>query len=97
MTENRHNPRLTDQEIEHYKNEGYALPQGKVFSDEKFAALVEHFEGKLAAWPKDQRPEAMDTPHFGDPKLNEWALASIGNGVKQLRYQVSSHTCGTCD
>jgi len=67
--------RLTPQEIEQYRNEGYCLPQGKVFRDEKFARLLAHFERKLAAWPKDQRPEAMDTPHFGDPALNEWALA----------------------
>ena len=68
-------PRLTPQEIEHYRTEGYVLPQGKVLADDKFQALVKHFEGKLKEWPKDQRPEAMDTPHFGDPKLNEWALA----------------------
>lgn len=68
-------PRLTPAEIKHYRDEGYVIPQGQVFSDEKFAALREHFEAKLKAWPKDQRPEAMDTPHFGDPKLNEWALA----------------------
>jgi chlorinating enzyme len=68
-------PRLTTEEIEHYRREGYVLPHGKVFPDDKFAALVEHFERKLDAWPKDERPEAMDTPHFGDPKLNEWAMA----------------------
>ena len=67
--------RLTPEEIQQYKEEGYTLPKCKVFSDEKFAALVDHFEGMLAAWPPDARPEAMDTPHFGDPKLNEWALA----------------------
>jgi hypothetical protein len=67
--------RLSPEEVSQYRSEGYVLPKGKVFSDEKFAALFEHFETKLAAWPKDQRPEAMDTPHFGDPKLNEWALA----------------------
>jgi len=69
------NTRLTPEEIEQYKNEGYTLPHGKVFADDKFQALVDHFEAKLAAWPKDQRPEAMDTPHFADPKLLEWALA----------------------
>jgi hypothetical protein len=67
--------RLTSEEIEHYRREGFVLPQGKVYSDKVFANLVAHFELKLKAWPSDQRPEAMDTPHFGDPKLNEWALA----------------------
>jgi len=67
--------RLTEAEIAQYREEGYCLPQGRVFSDEKFQRLFDHFEEKLAAWPKDQRPEAMDTPHFADPALNEWALA----------------------
>jgi len=67
--------RLAANEIEQYRREGYCLPAGKVFSDEKFQRLLAHFEKKLAAWPKDQRPEAMDTPHFSDPLLNEWALA----------------------
>lgn len=75
LMENMKQARLTDEEIKHYREEGYCLPKAKVFSDEKFEALVEHFERKLAEWPKDERPEAMDTPHFTDPKLNEWALA----------------------
>ncbi len=73
--ETTHRSRLTPEEVQQFKQEGYTLPQCKVFSDEKFASLVDHFEKKLAAWPSDERPEAMDTPHFGDPKLNEWALA----------------------
>lgn len=68
-------PRLTPEEVAHYQNEGYALPHGQVFSDEKFAALKEYFEGLLSKWPGDERPEAMDTPHFEHHKLNEWALA----------------------
>lgn len=67
--------RLSEDEIRMYREEGYCLPKGQVFSDEKFQRLFEHFECKLAAWPKDQRPEAMDTPHFADPALNAWALA----------------------
>lgn len=67
--------RLTPAEIEQYRTEGYTLPHGKVFSDEKFQRLYDHFERKLEAWPKEERPEAMDTPHFADPALNEWALA----------------------
>ena len=67
--------RLTPREIEQYRTGGYCLPAGKVYSDDKFQRLLGHFEEKLADWPKDQRPETMDTPHFGDPALNEWALA----------------------
>ncbi len=51
------------------------MPTGPIFAEEKFQRLLAHFEKKLAVWPKDERPEAMDTPHFGDPALNEWALA----------------------
>lgn len=67
--------RLTPQEIEQYRKEGYCLPAGPVFDEGKFQRLLEHFEKKLTVWPKNQRPEAMDTPHFGDPALNEWAIA----------------------
>lgn len=67
--------RLTEAEIHQYRTEGYTLPAGPIFAPDKFQRLLDHFETKLAAWPKDQRPEAMDTPHFGDPLLNEWALA----------------------
>lgn len=69
------NSRLTPTEIAQYREEGYCLPSGPVFAPDKFQRLFDHFEKKLADWPKDQRPEAMDTPHFGDPALNEWALS----------------------
>lgn len=66
---------LTPEHVEHFRTEGYVLPPGKVFDDETFRGLVDHFETKLAEWPKDERPEGMDTPHFADHKLLEWALA----------------------
>ncbi|GHB99431.1 phytanoyl-CoA dioxygenase family protein [Cerasicoccus arenae] len=78
-------PRLSAEEVSQYKAEGFVLPHGKIFSDEKFAALVEHFNSKLAKLSKDERPEAMDTPHFEDAKLNEWALApEVVNLVEPL-------------
>ncbi len=40
------------------------LPKVRVFEDGKFQRLVDHFETTLANWPKDERPEAMDTPHL---------------------------------
>lgn len=67
--------RLSASEIDHYRAEGYVIPSCPVFSDEKFDALVNHFEALLANWPDDQRPEAMDTPHFADPELNRWSLS----------------------
>ncbi|MBK1878741.1 phytanoyl-CoA dioxygenase family protein [Pelagicoccus mobilis] len=68
-------PRLTADQVTQYQTEGYTMPDGPVFSQEKFDRLFNHFEKKLAEWPYDERPEAMDTPHFSDPALNEWALA----------------------
>ncbi|MEM9353474.1 MAG: phytanoyl-CoA dioxygenase family protein [Planctomycetota bacterium] len=67
--------RLTDEQVANYNSEGYLLPRLKVFQQEKFDGLVGHFESKLRDWPSDERPEAMDTPHFDDHRLNEWALA----------------------
>ena len=67
--------RLTPAQITQYREEGYTLPTGKVFSDAQFARLKDHFEGLLDQWPTDERPEAMDTPHFNDHRLLEWALA----------------------
>lgn len=69
------NSRITPEQVEHYRREGYVLPKVKVFEDAKFQRLVDHFETTLANRPKDERPEAMDTPHFADCKLLEWALA----------------------
>lgn len=67
--------RLTRDQVDQYKTEGYIIYDQPVFADEQFRELKDHFEGKLAEWPKDQRPEAMDVPHFRDPKLLEWALS----------------------
>ena len=67
--------RLKEEEIKQYRDEGYVLIHRPVFEQEKFDRLKAHFEKKLAALPPGERPEAMDTPHFGDPALNEWALA----------------------
>lgn len=67
--------RLSPADLETYQREGYLIFNKPVLPEAKFAALKAHFEKRLAAWPKDKRPEAMDTPHFDDPKLLEWALA----------------------
>lgn len=67
--------RLSKTQLEQYHREGYTLVDEPVFSQKRFDALKAHFEKKLAAWPSDKRPEAMDTPHFDDPELLNWALA----------------------
>lgn len=66
--------RLTEQQIAQYHREGYVLPGVKVLPEEKFQRLKAHFEKKLADLPPGERPEAMDTPHFLDTALFEWAL-----------------------
>lgn len=65
---------INSDEVAHYQREGYVVINRPILPDDKFRALKAHFEEKLAQWPKDKRPEAMDTPHFDDPRLLEWAL-----------------------
>lgn len=65
-------PRLSSQQVEFYKREGYLLYNEPVFTPSKFDALKAHFEEKLANLPNGMRPEAMDVPHFADPKLFTW-------------------------
>lgn len=69
--------RLTDEQVRHYHEQGYVIPIDPVFPEAKFNALKEHFEGKLIDWEKHsgKSPEAMDTPHFADPKLFDWLFA----------------------
>jgi hypothetical protein len=66
--------RLSAEQVEHYRREGYIVFDRPVLPPEKFAALKEYFERLLAGLPADERPEAMDVPHFLHPKLLEWAF-----------------------
>ncbi|MFP4143539.1 MAG: phytanoyl-CoA dioxygenase family protein [Phycisphaeraceae bacterium] len=75
MNEEPHHDRLSEDQLAHYRREGYLVYDEPVLPESEFEALRAHFEKKLAAWPADQRPEAMDTPHFEDPELFRWALA----------------------
>jgi hypothetical protein len=68
-------PRLSNQQVEFYRSEGYLLYDQPVFPEAKFAKLAGHFEKKLAALPPGERPENMDVPHFTDPALFEWLFA----------------------
>lgn len=68
-------PRLTAEQVSRFEQEGYLIPDFPVFSEDRFAALKAHFNAKLAQLPGDARPEAMDVPHFMDPKLLEWVLS----------------------
>ncbi len=66
---------LSADEIAFFDREGYLVPSRPLFADEKFDALRRHFEDKIARLPADVSPEAMDVPHFTDPKLFEWLFA----------------------
>lgn len=68
-------PRLSTEQVAKYHEDGYLIVREPVLPEERFEALKTYFDQKLAAWPADERPEAMDTPHFDDPHLLNWALA----------------------
>jgi hypothetical protein len=67
--------RLSSDQLTDYGREGYLIYPDPVLPRGKFDALKQHFEEKLARLPADIRPEAMDVPHFTDPKLFEWLFA----------------------
>jgi ectoine hydroxylase-related dioxygenase (phytanoyl-CoA dioxygenase family) len=66
--------RLSADQVEHYRREGYIIVDHPVLPAEKFAGLKVYFEKILADLPASERPEAMDVPHFMHPKLLEWAF-----------------------
>lgn len=65
-------PRLTPAEVDRFAREGYLGVHRPVLSEQKFQALADHFETVLAASPAGVRPEDLDVPHFGDPRLFDW-------------------------
>ena len=67
--------RLSDQQVEQYRREGYLIYPKSIFPQEKFDALKSHFEEKLSRLADDVRPEAMDVPHFTDTRLFDWLLS----------------------
>ncbi|HTS18149.1 MAG TPA: phytanoyl-CoA dioxygenase family protein [Verrucomicrobiae bacterium] len=68
--------RLGAGHVMEYRRDGYLIFREPVFSGQKFRALQEHFEEKLAVLPADVRPESMDAPHFTDTKLFEWLFSN---------------------
>ena len=69
-----HHSRLTPAQVADYRRDGYLIFSEPVLPEAKFAALAAFFEGILARLPRDERPEAMDVPHFAHPQLLEWAF-----------------------
>jgi len=66
--------RLASDEVNRYREDGYLVYNQPVFSEARFKALKDRFESILANLPTEDRPEAMDVPHFMNPDLLEWAF-----------------------
>ena len=67
-------PRLRPDEVARYREEGYLVFREPVLPAPRFEALSSRFEQILGDLPPDERPEAMDVPHFMHPELLDWAL-----------------------
>ncbi len=66
-------PRLTSDEVEQYKRDGYVLYHQPVFAPEKFKRLASIFE-ELLTGIGGARTDTLDTPHFRDARLLEFLL-----------------------
>ncbi|MDR3689733.1 MAG: phytanoyl-CoA dioxygenase family protein [Fimbriimonas sp.] len=66
--------RLTTEEVDQYREEGFLVYNRPVLSDAKFVGLRASFERILENLDASERPEAMDVPHFMYPELFEWAF-----------------------
>ena len=66
--------RLTPQQVESFREEGYLLFNQPVFPQPKFDALKDHFERKVVEFVEQtgKSPEHFDVPHFEDTKLFDW-------------------------
>jgi len=67
--------KLTAEDVEQYRTEGYLLYQRQMFQPPKLNRLRALFEEKIAALKPGERPEQMDVPHFVDTRLFEWLFA----------------------
>jgi hypothetical protein len=67
--------RLTDEQLQTFRREGYLVYPDPVLLAAEFDALKAHFEEKLANLAPEIRPENMDCPHFTDPSLFRWLFS----------------------
>jgi ectoine hydroxylase-related dioxygenase (phytanoyl-CoA dioxygenase family) len=69
--------RLSAEQVQDYRKNGFLLIDESVFPPEKFAAFSAHFEMHLKTWAEVMGGpvEVIDRAHFIDPKLNDWLLA----------------------
>ena len=64
--------------------EGYFIFNEPVLPEDKFTGLKNYFETILVRLPPDQRPEAMDVPHFMHPELLQWAFDDPLRGTSSI-------------
>jgi hypothetical protein len=67
-------PRLTPQQVDDYRREGYLIYDQPVLPPAKFERLRASFDQILANFGTAETPEAMDVPHYMHPELFEWAF-----------------------
>jgi ectoine hydroxylase-related dioxygenase (phytanoyl-CoA dioxygenase family) len=67
--------KLTRQEADHYRNEGYHLYKKQLFSTDEQAKLTAIFEEQLAE-KGSKLSDEMDTPHFRDKRLLDFLLSN---------------------
>jgi ectoine hydroxylase-related dioxygenase (phytanoyl-CoA dioxygenase family) len=65
---------LTEQDIEHFRTQGYLLPGRQLFSEEKLTRLEQIFNEHLAD-KGDKLSDELDTPHYRDERLLEFLLS----------------------
>ncbi len=69
-------PRLNQDDVAYYCRDGYMLYNKPVLRRPQFEGFKSHFEMLLEEHTKTGlRPEAMDTPHFGDHRLFDWIFS----------------------
>ena len=66
--------RLTLEQVQDYRQKGYLIHDKPVLQHENFLGLKNCFEKILSDLPPEERPEAMDVPHFMHPELFHWAF-----------------------
>jgi hypothetical protein len=65
-------PRLNDEQVRFFREQGYLAYRQPVFTPAKFDGLKNYFEQLLASLPAEVRPESMDVPHYSYPELFKW-------------------------
>jgi chlorinating enzyme len=65
---------LSEQDIEHFRTQGYLLPGRQLFSEEKLSRLEQIFNEHLAD-KGDKLSDELDTPHYRDERLLEFLMS----------------------